>query len=158
MNITSFEAKELYSLGFSFCHYQKNSHKGMVYLYGGSEWVIGGNVDDDISVFDKEIIKKGLWLPSEMHLIEWLLDNEFVFSIVNVDGFFDFTCKDSMTNTKYHTKVPTLELALVTVIKKILKKGERTFDNNEKKFGVIKTNRDAKPSVDSESNVNEKTD
>ncbi len=137
MNITSFEAKELYSLGFSFRHYQNHFHKGMVYLYGESEWVIGGNVDGDMSVVDKEIINKGLWLPSEMHLIEWLLDNEFVFSIINIDGFFDFTCKDSITKTEYHTKVPTLELALVTIIKKILKKRERMFDYKEKQYGMI---------------------
>ncbi len=122
MNITIFEAQELYALGFSYRHYQNNFHKGMVYCYEGAEWVIGGNVNEDISNTDLKIINEGLWLPSEMHLVEWLIDNDFVFSIVNIDNFFEFRCKDSITGTEYHTKVPTLELALATVIKKILKK------------------------------------
>ena len=137
MNITIFDAQELYALGFSYRHYQNHFHKGMVYYYEGAEWVIGGNADEDISNSDMKIIHEGIWLPSEMHLIEWLVNNDFVFHIVNTDHFFEFKCKDSITGTEYSTKVPTLEVASATVIKKILKKKERTFDTKEKIFGII---------------------
>ena len=137
MNITIIEAKELYSLGFSYRHYQMNIHKGMVYYYEEAEWVIGGNVDAELSQLDKKIAQEGIWLPSEMHLVEWLVDNGFVFSIVNIDSFFEMKCKDSFTGTDYYSKVPTLDLALETVIKKILKKKERIFDVKDKVYGTI---------------------
>lgn len=137
MNITIFTAQELYSLGFTYHHYQNHIHKGMVFYYNDSEWILGGNVDEDLSKFDMELTQKGTWLPSEWHLLEWLQENDFVFAIINQDGFFEIQCKDSITNTVYTTKVPTLDFALATIIKKILKKKERQFDKKDKILGTI---------------------
>lgn len=137
MNITIDIAKELYDLGFSYKHYERNVQKGMVFYYNCCEWVIGGNMDEKISEIDKKVVERGIWLPSESHLIEWLTDNGFIFSLVNQDGFFELRCKDSISETEYYTKVPTLEFAFATVIKKILKKKERPFDTHDKVFGVI---------------------
>lgn len=137
MNITIFTAEELYAMGFSFKHYSENVHRGMVYYYNDEEWIIGGRCDADFTDDDMKIISDGIWLPSQEHLLEWLEDNDFVYSIVNTDGFYDVDCKDSHTNTLYHSKTPTLEVALASIIKKILKKKERTFDYKEKIFGTI---------------------
>ncbi|MGI6248970.1 MAG: hypothetical protein ACOYJX_06165 [Acutalibacteraceae bacterium] len=137
MNITISVAEELYKLGFTYRHYQKNFHKGMVFYYNEIEWVLGGDLEEDITEFDKEIIEKGTWLPSEIHLIEWLQDNGFAIAIINIDGFWELQCKDLETCTKYYTKVPTLDFALAVVIKKILKKKERPFDTKDKIFGII---------------------
>ena len=137
MNITYYQAKELYSLGFSFRHYTNNIHKGMVFYYKDSEWVIGGNENDNLSDEEKVIANNGIWLPSSLHLIDWLVDNDFVFIIKNTDGFFDIICKDSITETQYESKTPTLEVTLASIIKKILKKKERLFDTKEKVFGII---------------------
>lgn len=139
MNVTNLVAEELYALGFTFKHYQENFYKGEVYYYNDAEWVIGGRTDEDIfSDFDLTIMKNGLWLPSESHLIEWLQDNDFVFAIINNDGFFEIQCKDIVTLTEYNTKTPTLEYSLAALIKKILKKREREFDVKNKIFGIIK--------------------
>ncbi|MDD6395516.1 MAG: hypothetical protein PUB37_04950 [Firmicutes bacterium] len=137
MNITFETANELYALGFSYRHYQKHCQKGMVYYYNGSEWVIGGNVDEPLTDTQREIIDNGTWLPSEANLIEWLQDNDFVFVVVNTDGFFKVECKDTVTNTQYNSKMPTLEFAMAAIIKKILKKHEREFDTKEPIYGVI---------------------
>jgi hypothetical protein len=137
MNITINVAKELYNLGFSYKHYEQNIHKGMVYYYHNYEWVIGGNMDEEVSDADRKIVAEGIWLPSEIHLIEWITDNDFIFSLVNQDGFFELRCKDSICGTEYYTKVPTLELAFAIIIKKILKKKERPFDTHDKVFGII---------------------
>ena len=117
--------------------FQQSLSKGMVYYYDNNEWVIGGNANEPITDFQEKIVKNGIWLPSENHLIEWLLDNDFTFSIVNNDGFFEINCLDSITGTKYSAKVPTLEFAIAAIIKKILKKHEREFDLKDKIFGVI---------------------
>ena len=137
MNISIMVAQELYDLGFSYRHYKEHISKGMVYYYDNNEWVIGGNANEPITDFQEKIVKNGIWLPSENHLIEWLLDNDFTFSIVNNDGFFEVNCLDSITGTKYSAKLPTLEFAIAAIIKKILKKHEREFDLKDKIFGVI---------------------
>lgn len=137
MHITITTANELYDLGFSYRHYQKNPQKGMIYYYNDTEWVIGGCVDEALTDSDKAIIANGIWLPSEIHFIEWLHDNEFVFAIINQDNFFEIQCKDAITSTQYETKTPTLEFSLAAIVKKILKKKERAFDEKEKMFGVV---------------------
>lgn len=137
MNIAFDTARELYDLGFTYRHYAEHPQKGMVYFYENAEWVIGGNVDDPLDEYDYFVILNGIWLPSEMHLLEWLSDNDFVYAIVNTDGFVDATCKDSLTQTQYQSKTPTLDVALAAIIKKILKKHEREFDTKEKRYGVI---------------------
>lgn len=136
MNITAETARELYDRGFTYRHYQAHPHRGMVFFYQGMEWIIGGSADAPPQLTDV-IIADGLWLPSESHLMEWLSDNGFVYAIVNTDGFFDVTCRDSLTQTEYHAKTTTLEVALAAVIKKILKKHERPLDDNEKIYGEM---------------------
>lgn len=137
MNISIYVAEELYSLGFSFKRYSNNVHKGMVFHYNNEDWIIGGRCETELSNDDINIIVHGTWLPSDSHLLEWLADNDFVYAIVNNDGFYDVTCKDVHTNTTYHTKMPTLEFSLASIIKKILKKNERLFDRNEKPIGIV---------------------
>ncbi len=130
-------AEELNSSGFSYKHYKENPHKGMVFYYENEEWIIGGQSDGDFSDEELKIINNGIWLPSQVHLMEWLEDNDFVYAIVNNDGFYEVICKDIHTNTQFQTKMPTLSYTLAKTIKKILKKHEREFDTKEKLFGTI---------------------
>lgn len=136
LNISFETADELYALGFSYRHYHDHPQKGMVYYYDGSEWVIGGDSEAPLTEFEKNIVENGVWLPSEIQLIEWLLDNDFIFSIVNTDGFFDVVCKDTVTQIQYKSKMPTLDYTISAIIRKILKKKERKFDTKEKIYGI----------------------
>lgn len=138
MNVTVFVANELFSLGFTYKFYQNNPVKGMMYYYNDTEWIIGGSCEGDLTQEDLKVVKGGVWLPSVDHLLEWLVDNEFVFSIVNTNGFYEIDCVDSLTKTKYHTVTPTLDYSLAVIVKKILKKKEREFDIKEKEsYSII---------------------
>ena len=136
MYITPDTARELYALGFTYRHYARHPHRGMVYCCNGREVVLGGDVNEPLSPQEREMAARGMWLPSAVHLTEWLWDNDFVFSIVNTDGFFDVTCRDTLTDTLYQSKTPTL----AAVVRKILKKRERPFDTKEKTVGICETN------------------
>ena len=108
-----------------------------LYHYNNAEWIIGGSCDSDFTQEDLKIIKEGVWLPSVDYLLEWLTDNDFVFAIVNTNGFYEIDCVDAVTKTKYHTSTPTLDYSLSVIIKKILKRKEREFDTKVKESYVI---------------------
>jgi hypothetical protein len=139
MNINIFLANELYALGFTYHHYQEHFHKGMVFQYDNSEWVLGGNKDENLTEQDIKIIDDGVWLPSVAHLIEWLQENSFRFSVSSQESnmLMKIECEDSINGTRYSSTTSTLEVALACLIKKILKKGERQFDINIKAYGTI---------------------
>lgn len=139
MNLDAYHAQELYSLGFHFRRLQENPHKGMVFQYEDSEWVIGGEKETEIENADMEIIKKGIWLPSEEELICWLQYNDFVFVLAFQGFFFEIKCRDSITGTAYTAEAPTPDLALFRIIKKVLTKGERAFEIKEEYFLHITT-------------------
>ena len=136
MYITPDTARELYDCGFTYRHYTEHPHRGMVYDYSGREVVLGGDVNEPLSPQEREMAARGMWLPSAVHLMEWLWDNDFVFSVVNTDGFFDVTCRDTVTDTLYQSQTPTLAVSLAAVVRKILKKQERPFDTKEKMVGI----------------------
>lgn len=151
MNVTVYVASELFSLGFTYNFYQNNPQKGMIYHYNNAEWIIGGSCDSDFTQEDLKIIKEGVWLPSVNYLLEWLTDNDFVFAIVNTNGFYEIDCVDAITKTKYHTSTPTLDYSLSVIIKKILKKKEREFDTKVKEsYAIIEEDNTEDGSVCSE--------
>ena len=151
MNVTVYVASELFSLGFTYNFYQNNPQKGMIYHYNNAEWIIGGSCDSDFTQEDLKIIKEGVWLPSVDYLLEWLTDNDFVFAIVNTNGFYEIDCVDAITKTKYHTSTPTLDYSLSVIIKKILKKKEREFDTKVKEsYAIIEEDNTEDGSVCSE--------
>lgn len=139
MNINIDRANQLYSLGFAHRHYQEHFHRGMVFYYDNSEWIIGGNKDEDLTEQDMKIIENGVWLPSANHLMEWLQENSFNFSISPLKSsmMVEIQCMDSITGTEYSPTVSVLEVALACLIRKILKKSERKFDTNKKEYGII---------------------
>lgn len=135
MNI--YLAKTLYSLGFTYHHYQQNIYKGMIFQIGDEEYVVGGNTEDDISDAEKDKIKDGVWIPSAQHLIEWLGDNDFAFAIVYETNLYKIVCKDTLTSTEFHAESPDFDTAIFSIVRKILKKKERAFDYKEKIYGEI---------------------
>lgn len=135
MNI--YLAETLYSLGFTYRHYQENIYKGMLFQIGDEEYVVGGNTESDISDAEAQKIKSGVWIPSAQHLIEWLQDNDFAFQINFEQNLIAIACKDTITNTEYSSESPDLETSLFSIIRKILKKKERIFDYKEKICGEI---------------------
>ena len=137
MNVNYLVAKQLYELGFTYQYYENNIETGMVFSDGETEYIIGGDPAKSISNTDMEKIKDFIWLPSVGHLIEWLKENDFIFTISCENVFFDIRCQDIITQREYHTKVPTLDYALAVIIKKILKKKERDFDYFQKTVYII---------------------
>jgi len=139
MNINIYRANQLYSRGFTYRYYQEHFYRDMVFYYNEAEWMIGGNLSEKIVESDLEIIKSGIWLPSELHLMEWLMENDFKFNIINNDRDMCVTiyCEDGITGTVFSPTVSPLPDALACLIVKILKKAERPFDKKNKIFGVI---------------------
>jgi len=111
----------------------------MVYYHNNSEWVLGGDLSARLTEFDMEIVKNGIWLPSEVHLIEWLMENDFIFRIIhdNPDMRVTIHCEDAITGAVFSPTVSSLADALACLIIKILKKRERPFDTKGKVYGII---------------------
>ena len=125
-------AQKLYSLGFTYSYYEKNIFKGMLFEYKGKEYVIGGNTEEELTSEEKEIVKHGVWIPSDLHLMEWLEDNDFSFTITQQEHSYSVICRDEITKQEFGAEAAILELALFSVIRKILKKGERQFDYKQR--------------------------
>lgn len=129
MNINDYCAKKLYAKGFTFRHFQEHPCKGMVYEYNGTEWIIGGKKEEEITKQDKKIIEEGTWLPSVSQMMQWLQNNHFTFAFVSRGNgtLIEVRCTDSVTGTMYHSDA-SIEIALAATIRKILSKKERQFD------------------------------
>jgi len=138
MNINISRAKKLYDKGFTYRFYQDNPHVGMVFYYNGNERILRGDDNGELTENDLEIVKNGIWLPSSIHLMYWLMENEFSFEIIHNSTFHmgvnnmgtTVYCKDVITGTEFS---PTTE-CLACLIIKILKKAERSFDTGERDY------------------------
>lgn len=139
MSINIYRANQLYSLGFTYRHYQEHFNQGMVFYYKNAEHVIGGNNNESLTEKDMKIINDGIWLPDAMHLMEWLQENSFIFSISSQSAnmLVEIRCEDIITGTKYTPTFSPIEDALACLIRKILKRNERHFDIYDKEFEVI---------------------
>ena len=129
MNILElYNYQELKKSGFTYEYYENPSHyeKGMAFLYKGKEWVYGGRCLERSDKLPEEI-QNGVWLPDESYLLQWLTENDFVFSI-KYDSLYRIEATDEITETKYRANGANLTQALSYLITNICKKKLRQYD------------------------------
>lgn len=122
-------AKALFELGFSLKAFQDNPDRSMTFYKDEVCFLIGGDLNKELSTEEKMLIKESVWLPNMFELLKWLEINDFSYSISYTKEGRCVECIDQVTGTRYVSTSPIPpEYALAANIKKILKHKERDFD------------------------------
>lgn len=123
-NITEYMMQQLQSVGFSYPDYEHYLNFGMLYIWKGNTYRIGGWEDGDFSENDRQAAAEGLWLPDSDQLLSWLNGCGFTVSMQsNADGYFHITATNSIDGNQYNGGGPLLSHALHKAIYKICKSG-----------------------------------
>ena len=129
MNYITVEmANELYGLGFSFRFRQEDPNRSMTFFKNGVYFQLGGNNSEKLSEEDLESIKDATWIPDQSDLEQWLAWNNFSFSFHYCPPEVCVECVDNQTGTRYISSMRPISYGFWNVIRKILKKKERLFD------------------------------
>lgn len=124
-NITEYMMRQLQDVGFTYPDYEHHLNFGMVFLWQGEPFHIGGHEDRDFSEADHQAAAEGLWLPDSSQLLDWLKGCGFTLSIqLDNDGYYHITATDPTGGSQYTGGGLLLSHALHKVIYKICKSGQ----------------------------------